>query len=58
VSFTPQEARVLVSTAVVWDWLRSGTFKGVKAWRQWRIRECDLEAYLVEPEATHRGHER
>jgi hypothetical protein len=52
VSFATQEARVLVSEAAVWDWRRLGTFKGVKAWRQWRIRERDLEAFLVEPEST------
>jgi very-short-patch-repair endonuclease len=52
VSFATQEARVLVSEAAVWDWLQLGTLKGVKVRRQWRIRECDLEAYLVEPEST------
>jgi excisionase family DNA binding protein len=51
---TPKQAaeRLLVSEKAVLDWLRLDTLKGVKAGRQWRIRECDLEAYLVEPEPT------
>jgi excisionase family DNA binding protein len=44
---------VLVSEKAVLDWLRLGKLKGVKAGRQWRIRERDLEAFLVEPEPTH-----
>jgi len=49
---TPKQAaeRLLVSEKAVLDWLRLGTLKGVKAGRQWRIGECDLEAFLVEPE--------
>jgi excisionase family DNA binding protein len=49
---TPKQAseRLLVSEKAVLDWLRFGTLKGVKAGRQWRIRERDLEAFLVEPE--------
>jgi excisionase family DNA binding protein len=51
---TPKQAaaRLLVSEKAVLDWLRLGTLKGVKAGRQWRIRERDLEAFLVEPEPT------
>ena len=51
---TPKQAAtcLLVSEKAVLDWLRLGTLKGVKAGRQWRIRERDLEAFLVEPEPT------
>jgi len=43
---------LLVSEKAVLGWLRLGTLKGVKAGRQWWIRERDLEAFLVEPEPT------
>ena len=51
---TPRQAaaRLLVSEKTVLDWLRRGQLKGVKAGRLWRIRERDLEAFLVEPEPT------
>jgi excisionase family DNA binding protein len=51
---TPKQAAtcLLVSEKAVLDWLRLGTLKGVKAGRQWRIRERDLEAFLEEPEPT------
>jgi excisionase family DNA binding protein len=51
---TPKQAaeRLLVSEKAVLDWLRLGKLKGVKAGRQWRIRERDLEVFLVEPEPT------
>jgi excisionase family DNA binding protein len=51
---TPKQAAtcLLVSEKAVLYWLRLGTLKGVKAGRQWRIRERDLEAFLVEPEPT------
>ena len=51
---TPKQAaaRLLVSEKAVLDWLRLGKLKGVKTGRQWRIRERDLEAFLVEPEPT------
>jgi excisionase family DNA binding protein len=51
---TPKQAaaRLLVSEKAVLDWLRLGKLKGVKAGRQWRIRERDLEAVLAEPEPT------
>jgi excisionase family DNA binding protein len=57
---TPNQvaARLLVSEKAESDWLRLGTLKGVKSGRQWRIRERDLEALLVEPKATHKGHGR
>jgi excisionase family DNA binding protein len=52
---TPKQAaaRLLVSEKTVLDWLRVGKLKGLKAGRLWRIRERDLEAFLVEPEPTH-----
>ena len=51
---TPKQAaeRLLVIEKAVLDWLRLGKSKGVKAGRQWRIRERDLEACLVEPVPT------
>jgi excisionase family DNA binding protein len=51
---TPKQAAtcLLVSEKAVLDCLRLGTLKGVKAGRQWRIRERDLEAFLEEPEPT------
>jgi excisionase family DNA binding protein len=51
---TPKQpaARLLVSEKAVLDWLRPGKLKRGKAGRQWRIRERDLEAFLVEPEPT------
>jgi excisionase family DNA binding protein len=51
---TPKQsaARLLVSEKAVLDWLRLGTLKGVKAGRQWRIHERDLEAFLMQPEPT------
>jgi hypothetical protein len=52
VSFATQEMGVLVSEKAVLDWLRLDTLKGVKARWQWRIRERDLEAFLVAPEPT------
>jgi excisionase family DNA binding protein len=56
---TPKQAaaRLLVSEKAVLDWLRLGKLKGVKAGRQWRIRERDLEAFLVEPEPPRAGAE-
>jgi excisionase family DNA binding protein len=41
---------LLVAKKTVLEWLRSGQLKGRKAGRLWRIRERDLEAFLVEPE--------
>lgn len=45
---TPEEvAEILaVSPKSIREWLRQGKLKGVKAGRLWRIRECDLEAFL------------
>jgi len=49
--YLPEEAaeQLRVSTRTIFEWLRTGKLKGVKAGRQWRIREPDLEAFLVEP---------
>jgi excisionase family DNA binding protein len=51
---TPEQAaeRLLVHKDTILEWLRSGQLKGRKAGRLWRIRERDLEAFLVEPEPT------
>jgi len=44
----PEEAaeRLAVSPKSIWEWLRQGKLKGVRAGRLWRIRERDLEAFL------------
>ena len=42
--------RLLVTKKTIVGWLRSGQLKGRKAGRLWRIRERDLEAFLVEPD--------
>jgi excisionase family DNA binding protein len=49
---TPEQAaeRLLVAKKTILDWLRTGQLKGRKAGRLWRIRERDLEAFLVEPD--------
>jgi excisionase family DNA binding protein len=51
---TPRQAaeRLIVSEKTIFDWLHTGKLKGVKAGRQWRIREQDLEAFLQEPVIT------
>jgi len=41
-----------VSENAVLDWLPLGTLNGVKVGQQGRIRERDLEAFLVEPKLT------
>ena len=45
---TPAEivTRLSVSLVTVGRWLREGKLKGVKAGRQWRVRESELEAFL------------
>ena len=43
--------RLNVSLVTVGRWLREGKLKGVKAGRQWRVRERDLEAFLERGEA-------
>jgi excisionase family DNA binding protein len=49
---TPEQAaeRLLVAKKTILTWLQTGQLKGRKAGRLWRIRERDLEAFLVEPE--------
>jgi excisionase family DNA binding protein len=45
---TPAEivTRLNVSLVTVGRWLREGKLKGVKAGRQWRVLESELEAFL------------
>lgn len=45
---TPEDVaeRLRVSRLTVGNWLRSGTLKGVKVGRLWRVRESDLENFL------------
>ncbi len=45
---TPEEiaSRLNVSNVTVGRWLRGGKLKGLKAGRQWRVRESDLERFL------------
>lgn len=54
---TPDDAadRLAVSPKSIREWLRTGKLRGVKAGRLWRIRETDLEAFLVEPETHENG---
>ncbi len=35
-----------VSTDTIKSWLRSGRLQGIKAGRQWRIRESDLVQFI------------
>ncbi len=44
----PQEVadRLNVSLVTVGRWLREGQLRGVKAGRQWRVREADLQSFL------------
>jgi excisionase family DNA binding protein len=46
--YTPDmAAEVLhVSKDTVKSWLRSGSLQGIKAGRQWRIRESDLTLFI------------
>lgn len=48
---TVEEAadRLAVAVRTIREWLRTGKLAGVKAGRLWRIREEDLEAFLLEP---------
>ncbi len=49
---TPEEVavRLKVAERTVYGWLRSGRLHGVKLGRLWRVREGDLDVFLVEPE--------
>lgn len=40
--------RLNVIPLTVRRWLKAGKLKGVKAGRQWRVREGDLAAFLKE----------
>ena len=46
---TPERAAQLLSVRpkTIRDWLKRGRLKGVRAGRLWRIRECDLDAFLA-----------
>lgn len=46
--YTPDMAAeaLHVSTDTVKIWLRSGRLQGIKAGRQWRIRESDLTQFI------------
>lgn len=46
--YTPDMAAeaLHVSTGTVKNWLRSGRLQGIKAGRQWRIRESDLTQFI------------
>ena len=48
---TPEEvaARLAVSPKSIREWLRSRKLKGVKAGRLWRVKEDEIEAFLVVP---------
>lgn len=41
--------RLNVSLVTVGRWLREGKLKGVKAGRQWRVKENDLQEFLKTP---------
>ena len=45
---TPEEVakRLKVHRGTVMRWLQQGKLKGVKAGKQWRVREEDLRAFL------------
>jgi excisionase family DNA binding protein len=46
--YTPDMAAeaLHVSKDTVKSWLRSGSLQGIKAGRQWRIRESDLAQFI------------
>lgn len=48
---TPEDVarRLNVSLVTVGRWLREGKLKGVKAGRQWRVKENDLQEFLKTP---------
>ena len=51
---TPERAAQLLAVRpkTIRDWLKRGRLKGVRAGRLWRIRECDLEAFLAAEKET------
>jgi excisionase family DNA binding protein len=44
-------AQLQVTERTVREWLRTKRLRGVRAGRQWRIQERDLQAFLVRHEA-------
>lgn len=42
-------AQLRVQRATVYEWLKSGSLRGLKAGRVWRIRPADVEAFLRRP---------
>ena len=48
-AITPAQAaeRLQVSVFTVQEWLREGRLKGFKAGRLWRIREADLDEFIL-----------
>jgi excisionase family DNA binding protein len=47
--YTPEQAAEILQVHVktVQGWIRAGKLKAVRAGRFWRVKESDLEAYLV-----------
>ena len=47
--YTPEQTAEILQVHVktVQGWIRAGKLKAVRAGRFWRVRESDLEAYLV-----------
>jgi excisionase family DNA binding protein len=39
-------AKLQIAPKTLKDWLRAGRIKGVRVGRLWRIKECDLEAFV------------
>lgn len=48
-AITPVQAaeRLQVSVFTVQEWLRQGKLKGFKVGRLWRIREADLDNFIL-----------
>ncbi len=46
--YTPLEVaqKLKVTKDVIYKWLRSGTLKGVKVGRYWRVKSSDLDEFL------------
>jgi excisionase family DNA binding protein len=47
--YTPEQAGEIlqVNSATVREWLKKGKLKGIKVEKLWRIRQSDLEAFLM-----------
>jgi excisionase family DNA binding protein len=46
---TPEQAAEIlqVNSATVREWLKKGKLKGIKVEKLWRIRQSDLESFLM-----------